>query len=100
MKMTETNDVAQRINALEEQVEDLQADIGRLMVILRADIVEGIAIALDDIQALTRILADSTPSLSDALRPVHDTNESARSALRSSEVFKWVVPPGEEFTKE
>jgi|GEM_PF-6517932 len=98
--MTETDDVAQRINALEEQVEDLQADIGRLMMILRADISEGIAIALDDIQALTRILADSIPSLADALQPVHDTNESARSAFRSSEVFKWAIPSREEFTKE
>lgn len=98
--MTETDDIAQRINALEEQVEDLQADIGRLMMILRADIIESIAIALDDVQALTRILADGIPSLADPLQPVHDTNESARSALRSSEVFKWPAPPGEEFTRE
>ncbi|MGZ4913052.1 MAG: hypothetical protein ACXVI3_05795, partial [Halobacteriota archaeon] len=82
-----------------EQVEDLQADIGRLMVILRADVIEGIAIALDDMQALTGILANNIPSLVDALQPVHDTNESARSALRSSEVFKWVVPSGQEFSK-
>ncbi len=98
--MTETDDVVQRINALEEQVEDLQADVGRLMMLLRADISEGIAIALDDIQALTRILADNIPSLADALQPVHDTNESARSALQSSEVFKWTIPSREEFTKE
>jgi len=97
--MTDTDDITQRITALEEQVEDLQADIGRLMMILRADVIEGIAIALDDMQALTGILANNIPSLADVLQPVHDTNESARSALRSSEVFKWVVPSGEEFNK-
>ncbi len=50
-------------------------------------------------QALTGILANSVPSLADALQPVRETNESARSALRSSEVFKWIVPSGEEFSK-
>ena len=59
--MTETDDT-KRIKALEEQVEDLHADIGRLMMILRADIVEGVAVALDDIQALIRVLPDNVPS--------------------------------------
>ncbi|MGZ4904816.1 MAG: hypothetical protein ACXVIG_07080 [Halobacteriota archaeon] len=98
--MTETDDVTQRITALEEQVEDLQADIGRLMMILRSDVIEGVAIALDDIQALMGVLAHNVPSIADALQPVHDTNDSARSALQSSEVFKWVIPSGEEFSKE
>jgi len=97
--MTDTDDIKQRITALEEQLEDLQADIGRLMMILRADVIEGIAIALDDMQALTGILANNVPSLADPLQPVRETNESARSALRSSEVFKWIVPSGEEFSK-
>ena len=39
--MTETDDT-KRIKALEEQVEDLHADIGRLMMILRADIIEDV----------------------------------------------------------
>ncbi len=91
--MTEMDDTTKRIKALEEQVDDLNADIGRLMMILRADIIEGLAVALDDIHALTGILPDHVPSLAEALRPVQETNDAARSALESSEVFEWVVPP-------
>ncbi|MDD1721780.1 MAG: hypothetical protein LUP95_07335 [Euryarchaeota archaeon] len=73
-------------------MEDLHADIDRLMMILRADIIEGVAVALDDIQALIRVLPDHVPSLAEALRPTQEMNEAARSALESGEVFEWVVP--------
>ncbi len=90
----------QRIKLLEERVGELESDIGRLMMILRGDIVEGIAVALDDMHALMGILPRHVPSLADELRTVHDMNESARSALRSSKVFEWESPTEEELSKE
>ncbi len=98
--MNESDDATQRIKALEERVEDLEADIGNLMQILRGDIIEGIAVALDDIQALLDILPHHVPSLANKLQPIHDINESARSALRSSEVFEWKSPSEEELGKK
>ncbi|MGZ4903792.1 MAG: hypothetical protein ACXVIG_04425 [Halobacteriota archaeon] len=97
--MNETDD-AQRIKELEKRVEDLEVDIGNLMMILRQDVIEGIAVALDDIQALLGILPHHVPSLADELQPIHDMNESARSVLRSSEVFEWEAPSEEELGKK
>ncbi len=97
--MVETADTTQRIQALEERVDDLESDIGNLMQILRGDIIEGIAVALDDIQALLGILSHHVPSLADDLQTIHDMNESARSALKSSEVFGWKSPSEEELGK-
>lgn len=98
--MAAMDDTTQRIKALEDRVEDLEADIGSLMMILRGDIIEGIAVALDDIQALLGLLPQYVPSLADELQPIHDMNESARSALRSSEVFEWKSPSEEELGKK
>ncbi len=77
-----------RILTFEERIEELEANVEGVIAILRSDIVESIAASLDDIRALTGILPGHMPQLAEALRPVHDTNESARSALRRSKVFE------------
>ncbi len=77
-----------RILTFEERIEELEANVEGVIAILRSDIVESIAASLDDIRALTAILPGHMPHLAEALRPVHDINESARSALRRSEVFE------------
>ncbi len=97
--MNGTNEAMQRINELEERIEGLETDIGNLMQILHGDIIEGIAVALDDIQALLDLLPRHVPSLAGELQPVHEINESARAALRSSEVFEWKSPSEEELGK-
>ncbi len=98
--MAVMDETTQRITALEERIEGLEADIGRLMMILRGDIVEALAVSLDDTHALIGVLSHHVPSLTDALRRVQEMNDSARSALRASQVFEWESPTEEELGKD
>ncbi len=84
------------INEFLERLVKLEDDMDRIMAILRGDIIEGIAAALDGIHLLTATLPDYMPELAEPLRSIHDMNEIARSKLRSSEVFEWAEVATEE----